>query len=131
MRIPNNKSRAYKVAMYLHRSGGATKAECIAEFHDWRTTHVREAINYMASENMLSERDGVFKVKPYLATHFDQCEPVEGAVSALVPPRSAPESRPLSAKFMLPKEPPRDDAQPLRDWSYKVGSVGFPVGYRL
>lgn len=131
MRIPNNKSRAYKVAMYLHRSGGATKAECLTEFNDWQPAHVREAINYMASENMLSERDGVFKVKLYLATHFDQCEPEDGAVSALVPSREAVPFKPLSSKYMLPKVAPRSDAEPLRDIAFKTGSVGFPVGYRL
>lgn len=90
---------------------------------------VTTAIYKLAEEGLLVRKGYSYELSEAAAEHFDSIETPTEYVGQIVPPRTSTEFKPLSAKHMLPRVSPRDDS-PLREVSFKTGSIGFSVGYR-
>lgn len=131
--IPQQHTIKYKIGDWLHRNPGSKIEAVFRALPGRRENYPRVCVSELIAAGLLTESNGLLNCGREFNDYFAQLtiEEAEAPKVDLVPPRTAPAFKPLSAKNMLPKVPTRDDAQPLRDIYFKTGSVGFPVGYQV
>lgn len=130
--IPQQHTVKYKIGDWLHRNPGSTIEQLIKGLPGRRANYLRVCASELIAAGLLVQSNGLLNCGRKFQEYFDQLSVEEAQTPTvdLVPPRGPVPFKPLSAKNMLTKIPPRDDALPLRDISFKIGSIGFPVGYK-
>lgn len=132
MSFPGKTSIAYKVCALLRDSDGMTISEICAGLVG-HTPKAARVVIFRAHEEGFIEVNarGEYSLSRIMQRHLDQCERTDKpkAKGQIVPARTAPDFKPLSAKNMpslaLLREPIRTGM------SFINGSSGFQVlGYR-
>lgn len=127
--IPHANTVKYKIGQWLHLNPSSTHQQVWESMRSRRSPLVFGFINEMICDGMLINEGGKLALGKAMQRHFDQLSAEEEQKPKLeiVPARTAPEFRPLSAKNMAHLAPRRE---PIRqNVSFINGSAGFQ-GYR-
>lgn len=126
MRTPRKGSLAFDICQAFVDHGSMTMPQIVSRFSHRQTKTIYSAVNQQRYYNILELVDGVYRLTKPARVHYglDEPEPEQ-------PIAQCYETKPINPKYIPSREVSRPGAEPLRDISFKTGSVGFPVGYRI